>query len=122
MRLKKTFLSNMRLYIIKSFFWLAGTRFGAEIGSLSRLVLFVRANDDPYGEFQFSTVSWYRADVQHRMTFVCISCYLQVSQSLTVSESSDGSTHVELTVERSPGTFGRVTVDYQVHIFIHFPV
>lgn len=47
----------LRFCIIKSLFWLAGTRFGAEIGSVSRLVLIVRANDDPYGEFQFSMVS-----------------------------------------------------------------
>ena len=34
-----------------------GTRFGAEVGSANSLVLFVRANDEPYGDFQFSTVS-----------------------------------------------------------------
>lgn len=33
---------------------------------------------------------------------------------MSVSESTDGSA-VELTVERGPGTFGRVTVAYQVY-------
>lgn len=37
---------------------------------------------------------------------------------MTVSEPTDDSTNdIELTVERSPGTFGRVTVDYQVYTY-----
>lgn len=35
-----------------------------------------------------------------------------------MSESRDSA--VELTVERSPGTFGRVTVDYQVEPHVYF--
>lgn len=36
---------------------------------------------------------------------------------MTVSETA-GDSLVELTVERSPGTFGRVTVDYQVYTYL----
>lgn len=44
--------------------------------------------------------------------------FLQASLSQTVSESSSGDTVVQLTVERSPGTFGRVTVSFQVSVVL----
>ena len=50
-------MSNKVAAEFKMFCYCTGTRFGAEVGSVNSLVLFVRGNDEPYGDFQFSTVS-----------------------------------------------------------------
>lgn len=97
-----------------------GTRFGADIGPLNSVVLVVRANDEPYGDFRFSTVRMTQCSIYdcmcQRNYIKYGTIFFQGSQSVTVSEST-GESVVELSVERGPGTFGRVTVDYQVYTY-----
>ena len=47
---------RLNLVIGSCFLCALGTRFGADIGPVNSLILVVRANDEPYGDFRFSTV------------------------------------------------------------------
>ena len=55
---------------------ISGARFGAEVGDRSTMQLIIRANDEPFGAFQFDTVN----TIIYIITCKNLVCRLKIAQ------------------------------------------